>query len=862
MTLGRLQPAVLRVRREREQHHGRHRLVGGAARRLALGRLHHRREIGAGGRRPSPRLRAAAGRSSRPSSRRSGLVGLLRFTATLRVPLVTGLALGLTAITVAHGGWEGSPLSGDLPDALEGPLQVFRNVHKVDPTVRLAARAWGSPHAVALASALRGRATRDVGRRTAWLLRAASPPCLRAGARPAVPGQQRAHARLERDPPRAWQQAYDYLAEHQDGTATLVVPGSGFALQRLGLDLRRAHARAGRGRPLGHPQPGPDHPRPVDPGALGASTGWSRQGEASPAGRAARPRRHRLRPRAARPDRGFTDSPHPAGADRRPDDGRAPEQVAAFGRLRGRRPRDRDLRGPRPAAARPLDRCDPVATVAGAPEAWLPLVGTGLVAPATALSGGGAGLVGESTMVTDTEPAPRAGVRPGRGATLHGPRGRRALPHGAVRARLPRDPGQRTGRGAGSRPACLDAPRARRGTPTRTAPSCPQAGPQAAFDGDAHPLGLLPGRQGARAVAPGGVPQPRAGARGVACSRSWTTLAHGARSGGSRSAPASGDGPRRHQPDRRTGERRALRRTGRLGRGPGHGGRHDAERAQPARDLRDRDRRPPDRAGSCVLPEPLDPGDSAAPHRRRRHPCLPRRPGACPTAALPGSAPARSPRGSQRTFEVLPTRPRARRDGGRPRPRSPRSCSNPSCPSSRSARPRSTATTRWSPAGSPTTAVPTPSGVRAERPAAHPVLQVGRRASDHGRTPAAGAVGHPATRASCSGEPAASSASRSPVSRRSSAGRWSPTLEVSLRRRTTRGGWCVPRDRPGRRGTCRRSTPTAPPGRVCGLGPRLVVDGRTLDTAVDGTLADVLSGAPMRLTACAEQRPKRALTTR
>ena len=34
--------------------------------------------------------------------------------------------------------------------------------------------------------------------------------------------------------PEAWQQAHDYLRQHQDGTTTLVVPGSGFALQSWG----------------------------------------------------------------------------------------------------------------------------------------------------------------------------------------------------------------------------------------------------------------------------------------------------------------------------------------------------------------------------------------------------------------------------------------------------------------------------------------------------------------------------------------------------------------------------------------------------------------------------------------------------
>ncbi len=66
-----------------------------------------------------------------------GFVGLVRYPSDLRTPLVVSVLLGLGAITIAHGGWEGSPLGPAIRQALDGALQIFRNVHKIDPIVRL-----------------------------------------------------------------------------------------------------------------------------------------------------------------------------------------------------------------------------------------------------------------------------------------------------------------------------------------------------------------------------------------------------------------------------------------------------------------------------------------------------------------------------------------------------------------------------------------------------------------------------------------------------------------------------------------------------------------------------------------------------
>ena len=58
-------------------------------------------------------------------------------------------------------------------------------------------------------------------------------------------------------------------------------------------------------------------------------------------------------------------------------------------------------------------------------------------------------------------------------------------------------------------------------------------------------------------------------------------------------------------------------------------------------------------------------------------------------------------------------------------------------------------------------------------------------------------------------------------------------------------------------GIVRPFDPDLPTGTVCGLGPQVVVAGRTLQTSVEGTLGDVLSGAPMKLRTCRRKARRR-----
>jgi arabinofuranan 3-O-arabinosyltransferase len=158
----------------------------------------------------------------------AGLVGLARWRSQYRVPFAFSAAIGLAVITIAHGGAAGTPLAGGARTALDGSLQIFRNVHKFDPAVRIAV-AIG---AAALFAELVELADRRFSRGAAakWVVVPAcvvmslgTPDLLNEGR---TPGWSSV--------PTSWTSARDWLAKHGDGGAVLIVPGSGFALQQWG----------------------------------------------------------------------------------------------------------------------------------------------------------------------------------------------------------------------------------------------------------------------------------------------------------------------------------------------------------------------------------------------------------------------------------------------------------------------------------------------------------------------------------------------------------------------------------------------------------------------------------------------------
>lgn len=326
-----------------------------------------------------------------------GLLGLVRYRDTMRVPLVAGLAIGLAALTIAHGGWEGSPLSGFFLDALEGPLQVFRNVHKVDPTVRFAV-AMGFAAAVTDASVL-------IARRRPSVLRPAAVQGLAAVlvlvlGQPFLANDARTPGWVE--VPHAWEQAYDFLEQHQDGTTTLVVPGTGFALQQWGWTYDEPMHALGEGvRWTTRSQV------PIIPGqsirVLSAIDRLVSQGEA---GRSLGPQLARagVGHVLVRRDltRGFTGSPPPAGAAQSLTTAGF-SMVATFGEFAdgGREIEIYEVPDRMPRIRSTL-RSD-VETVAGSPEAWLPMIATDLVDPdASTVNLGEPGWSDDATVVTDT----------------------------------------------------------------------------------------------------------------------------------------------------------------------------------------------------------------------------------------------------------------------------------------------------------------------------------------------------------------------------------------------------------------------------------------------------------------------------
>ena len=173
----------------------------------------------------------------RPSSPATGLVGLTLLDGAIKRPLMLAVVLGLGCLTIAHGGPAGAPAADVVRDLLDGALQVFRNVHKIDPVVRLpiaigfgCAVARGAPLLVERAPRLRT---------AEHLLLLAPLLVVLVLGRPYLQGDARTPGWDEI--PSYWQETRSYLAEHApggvDGGRALVVPGSRFAQQEWGWTL-------------------------------------------------------------------------------------------------------------------------------------------------------------------------------------------------------------------------------------------------------------------------------------------------------------------------------------------------------------------------------------------------------------------------------------------------------------------------------------------------------------------------------------------------------------------------------------------------------------------------------------------------
>lgn len=166
----------------------------------------------------------------------AGLVGKrVPDRACLAVPLV----LGLVCLVAPHGGWSGGLLATELRSWLDGPLAPLRNVHKVDPLVRLPL-ALGFGY---LAHDARVALVGLIGRVPRWAARSGTAASvvasccavvvLAAAAQPAAAGELRQLPGWSAIPT-AWHQAARAVDALPVGSRVLVVPATGFGRQIWG----------------------------------------------------------------------------------------------------------------------------------------------------------------------------------------------------------------------------------------------------------------------------------------------------------------------------------------------------------------------------------------------------------------------------------------------------------------------------------------------------------------------------------------------------------------------------------------------------------------------------------------------------
>ncbi|MET8349490.1 alpha-(1-_3)-arabinofuranosyltransferase [Micromonospora sp. NPDC005206] len=163
-----------------------------------------------------------------------GLAGLAGNLLPERRFLVLGFLTGLTLLTMGYVGSLDSPLSGPVRELLDGPLAPLRNVHKLDPMLRLPLM-LGFAHGVdAVVTRLHNAAAR---RRPGVRLRplALVPVLLLVlgAAAPAWLGQLRPGPGWSDLPPH-WRSAATWLADRDALARTLMVPGSGFGQYEWG----------------------------------------------------------------------------------------------------------------------------------------------------------------------------------------------------------------------------------------------------------------------------------------------------------------------------------------------------------------------------------------------------------------------------------------------------------------------------------------------------------------------------------------------------------------------------------------------------------------------------------------------------
>jgi arabinofuranan 3-O-arabinosyltransferase len=166
-----------------------------------------------------------------------GVIGLVTWRSAWRAPLVVAATLGLACLTVGHAYLGGSPLSSTVHSLLDGLLALLRNVHKVDPVLRL-------PIALGVGAAFTGlmvrrQAAQEAGRRrrraSVGVVGAAVVALTLSMAQPAIALNLRTPGWDE--VPDYWHQAADYLENAPGDARTWVIPGSGFGVQTWGWTM-------------------------------------------------------------------------------------------------------------------------------------------------------------------------------------------------------------------------------------------------------------------------------------------------------------------------------------------------------------------------------------------------------------------------------------------------------------------------------------------------------------------------------------------------------------------------------------------------------------------------------------------------
>lgn len=164
----------------------------------------------------------------------AGLLGLCFGPPRFRTPLVISAGFGLACLTIGYSSALDSPLAPTVQTLLDGVLAPLRNIHKVDPVLRL-------PLAVGLAvtvEALLGwrpslpdRLQPRIGPAAAGVLALIVISC----AQPVFAGNLRTPGWTKI--PDYWTETAGYLAQHDGPGRAWVVPGSGFAIQQWGWTM-------------------------------------------------------------------------------------------------------------------------------------------------------------------------------------------------------------------------------------------------------------------------------------------------------------------------------------------------------------------------------------------------------------------------------------------------------------------------------------------------------------------------------------------------------------------------------------------------------------------------------------------------